>query len=329
MNTTLRRAGLSAAAGLSLCLALLPAGPAQAVTYVPCNNIPALKNAIARANVTGETVALASGCTYTLTAADNVDDGLPEISGNVRLSGYNVTIRRLSTTEFRIFHVLTGGSLTLHRITVTGGLTSSGGGILNQGALALYESHVKGNRATTTGGGIRNENALTMNHGSISGNTAGYWGGGLSNWSGTATISEASITGNDGGSFGGGIDNDNAVGAKGSVLRLTRSTVAYNRANWGGGLSNYRQSSALMIRSSVTGNTANTSGGGIYQTGGPVTLLHTPVTGNTPDNCYPAGSVSGCVGAAAAARRSPNLRPVAPAAPVAPGLKERLSRRMS
>ena len=46
----------------------------------------------------------------------------------------------------------------------------------------------------------------------------------------------------------------------------------------------------------VSNNTAFTDGGGIYVSTGTVTLQSTTITGNVPDNCAPAGSVSGCSG---------------------------------
>ncbi|HEV7625131.1 MAG TPA: hypothetical protein VGO89_01385, partial [Streptomyces sp.] len=113
MTDTLRRACLTAVTGLGLCLTLLPAGQAQAQapkapTRVPCNDIAALKTAIDTANSNGGSIVLAPRCVYSLTAADNADDGLPEITGTVRISGGDrTTIQRSpsATGGFRIFHV--------------------------------------------------------------------------------------------------------------------------------------------------------------------------------------------------------------------------------
>ena len=106
MKDTLRRVCLTAVTGLGLCLTLLPSGQAQAQaqtqaqeqeqapTRVPCNDITALKAAINKANTGGSSIVLARNCTYSLTAADNTDDGLPEITGKVRISGEGTIIQR-------------------------------------------------------------------------------------------------------------------------------------------------------------------------------------------------------------------------------------------
>ena len=96
MKIILRSGAVAAAVGVGLSLAALPSGPATAAggTHVPCNDITALRNAITQANTSGGRIILASHCTYTLTAADNTDDGLPEITGNVTITGRDTTIRR-------------------------------------------------------------------------------------------------------------------------------------------------------------------------------------------------------------------------------------------
>ena len=164
MKIILRSGAVTAAVGVGLTLAVLPAVPAGAAgggSHVRCNDIAALKNAITQANTSGGRITLASHCTYTLTAPDNTDDGLPEITGNVTISGRDTTIRRApnATQDFRILHVVSGGNLTLNSLTISGGSVGaarSGGGISNNsGTLNLNRSVVKGNSAGT-GGGITN-----------------------------------------------------------------------------------------------------------------------------------------------------------------------------
>jgi hypothetical protein len=119
MTDTFRRVSLSAITGLGLCLTLLPVGQAQAQgqgrgqARVSCD-VAALKAAITTANTSGGALILASGCVYSLTAADNADDGLPEITGKVRISGGDRTViqRASGSGAFRIFHVLPGPSLS-------------------------------------------------------------------------------------------------------------------------------------------------------------------------------------------------------------------------
>ena len=323
MKIILRSGSLIAAAGVGMSLVALPAGSADAAgaTRVRCNDIAGLVDAIDEANADGGRITLASHCTYTLTAPDNADDGLPEITGNVTISGKDTTIRRdpAATENFRIFHVVAGGTLTLKSLTVSGGNlpTGSGGGIANErGTLNLKSTVVKGNLATN-GGGLSNlAGQITLDRSTVERNTANGFGGGmlndgngtiamkggalrnnrailsngggLENILGTATLESVSVKGNSG-VVGGGLRNTN-----GSTLNLKSTTVRDNTAVSGAGLSN-NASTATLIKSLVTRNTASTAGGGILnEADGQVTLIGTKVIRNTPDNCAPAGSVPGC-----------------------------------
>jgi hypothetical protein len=287
-----------------------------------------LKNAITQANTSGGRIILASHCTYTLTTADNTDDGLPEITGNVTITGRDTTIRRASsaTQNFRILHVVSGGSLTLNSLTISGGrlpvADSMGGGIANNnGTLNLNRSIIKGNEASqgggvhnfggrlnldhtvvkrnttttvgaTAGGGVFNTDSgrMTMKGGALLNNRSPIGnGGGLENIrQATAHLHSVSIRGNTA-LLGGGIRQ-----TKRGVLRLTSSTVSNNIAVSGGGMSN-NDATAALIRSRITRNTAITTGGGIdNETPSTVTLTDSRVIRNTPNNCTPAGSVPGC-----------------------------------
>lgn len=291
----LRRGVAGAGTVVGLSLGLLPAGPAQAQEQVPCNDVPALKAAIKRANGNDGVVVLAPGCTYRLMVADGGEDGLPSITGKVRISSSNATITRTSLWPFRILHVAEGGALTLERTTISGGLATRGGGVLSEsGTLTLTDVTIEKSRSLGQGGGIDNEGGvLTMRRGFLRDNSAGQNGGGLENRTvGAVTLSDVSITGNTSGGWGGGIDNGST-----SALSLIGSTASGNRATRGGGLSN-ADSAATVLNSRITGNTATSEegGGGIYGFSGTVKLVSGSVTGNTPDDCAPAGNVAGCAG---------------------------------
>ncbi|MFE5164924.1 right-handed parallel beta-helix repeat-containing protein [Streptomyces sp. NPDC056697] len=322
MKYVLRSGALTVAVGAGLSLAVLPTGSASAADgiQVRCNDIPGLVAAIDQANTNGGHITLAPRCIYTLTTPDNPDDGLPEITGEVTISGNGSTIRRDpdATQDFRIFHVVSGGTLTLKSLTVSGGsignmgggalndrgtlnlnntvvkdnLATTGGGLYNNGGqLNLDRSTVERNSATGFGGGVVNDGGgtMTMKRGALLKNRAALNnGGGLENILGTATLESVSIRGNTAVS-GGGIRNVN-----GSTLNLKSTTLKENIAVSGGGLSNLA-SPATLVDSLVTRNTAITSGGGIdNQSNGQVTLTNTKVIDNEPDNCSPEGSVPGC-----------------------------------
>ncbi|GHJ35657.1 hypothetical protein [Streptomyces sp. TS71-3] len=302
MTDTLRRTTVTAATGLGLCLALLPAGPAQAraATSVPCNDVTALTAAITDANTSGSgSIVLAPRCVYSLTAADNPADGLPEITGNVRITGDGTTIERSSGQLFRIFHVRAGGSLSLKSVTVRfgelgvtdpagGGIlnvggtvtltdssvrnntASAGGGIWNQlGTLVLKNTTVSNNRADW-GGGVGTSGTMTMQGGALRHNASAFWGGGLVN-GGDTRLTKVSVADNDSGDLGGGIVTLAINGEETGPLRLNSSKVTGNIArNDGGGFMMGADETTTIERSTVKGNTSNggpATGGGIEDSG--------------------------------------------------------------
>ncbi len=295
----LGRIGASTGVALGLALAFLPAGQAQAATtHVACHDVQGLKDAITQANTDGSGhLYLASGCTYTLTQADTDEDGLPIVTGNVRISSTHraaVIRRTYSADDFRILHVADGGTLTLDNLVITSGRASAGGGgIYNEGTLTLNHSTVRGNHSGGLGGGVYNYTGrFTMHGGSVRNNSADSDGGGLENFpNSTATISGATISENDSGRYGGGIDNWGT-----STLHLTSTSVHGNHAVNGGGISNIDNSTATLTRSTVSDNAASDTGGGIYNYGSStVHLRHSRVRHNDPDNCAGDSPVPGCV----------------------------------
>lgn len=329
MKTISRPGAVSLAVGVGLSLALLPVGPADAAggTHVRCNDITGLVNAITKANTSGGRITLASHCTYTLTTANNPDDGLPEITGNVTITGRDTTIRRApsATQDFRIFDVPTGGThtLTLNSLTISGGSLPSfaGGGIWNSGTLNLNRTTIRGNRAETSAGIHNLGGQLNLADSTVEHNTATQNGGGILNGRnqildkpGTVTMKGGALLDNralnDG---GGGLENIrstanlNSVAVRGNTaprggginqfagtLHLKSTTLSDNIAVTGGGLRN-SFSTATLVRSRITGNTAITAGGGIFnENSSSATLKDSKVVRNRPDNCSPAASVAGC-----------------------------------
>ncbi|MCH6161294.1 right-handed parallel beta-helix repeat-containing protein [Streptomyces marispadix] len=327
MKTLTRPGAVSVVVGVGLSFAVVPAGPAGAAgeTHVRCNDVAGLIAAINRANSGGGRITLAPHCTYTLTTRDNADDGLPEITGNVTITGRDTTVRRApnAAQDFRILHVAPEGRLTVNSLTISGGRLPdfAGGGIWNSGTLKLNRTAVEANRAETSGGihnvggqlelagstverntatlnggGIHNgrnqlldrPGRLTMKGGSLLKNRAlNDAGGGLENLRSTAHLASVTVKGNTA-PRGGGINQF------AGTLRLKSTTLSGNIAVTGGGLRN-SFSTASLVRSSVTRNTAITAGGGIFnENSSSVTLDAGRVVRNSPDNCSPEGSVPGC-----------------------------------
>jgi hypothetical protein len=153
----------------------------------------------------------------------------------------------------RVVCVQAGTTATLAGLTITGGSASiDGGGIYNEGTLALDACTLRGNSAGD-GGGISNGGSLTVTACTLSGNSASAHGGGIYN-KGALTIVASTLSGNtaglDYGRFGGGIANWGA-------LTIVASTLSGNSAWHGGGIANW--GTASLLTSIVAGNSAPTS----------------------------------------------------------------------
>ncbi len=267
-----------------LSFALIQTQPAFAATFTPgctsgVGDAAALASAVTTANSNGEadTINLAAGCTYTLTATLSIgaDSGhLLTINGNgATISGNNAV---------RVFYINGGANVAFNNPTISGGSAAIGGGILSFGTVTLSGSIISGNQATGHGAGIANDGTLTIISSTIRGNTAGNYGGGL--WNGGAlTISNSTISGNQSTGSGGG-----GIYSAGSAT-ISNSTVSGNQATTsiGGGIFNH--GTMAITNSTISGNSAASVGDGLYGGTGSVTLINNIVTGNGTSDCYGLG----------------------------------------
>ncbi|MFB9593634.1 right-handed parallel beta-helix repeat-containing protein [Streptomyces racemochromogenes] len=276
---------LVGAAGALVTLVALPT-PAQAhiQLFVPCS-ATALRTAVNQANTLPgpDTLFLAPGCTYTLTAADNPGNGLPKVISDINVIGNGSTIRRQSATDFRILEVSgPGGRLTLNNVTVSEGRSAlgAGGGIVAYAGttLTLNSTTVTKNRggAGVDGGGVFSGGTLIVRNSTVTYNYSSENGGGIAASNGTATISGSTIAGNAARSDGGGIDGTNAT------LTVTNSNITDNAAQYdAGGIAAYNTTGTVtdtLIRGNVS---ADGIGGGATTRGGSnLTLLRTNVFAN-------------------------------------------------
>lgn len=171
-----------------------------------------------------------SGKTITLASR------LPTItdSGGLTIDGGNTNIAVSGEDKVRVFEVASGAKLTLEDLTVANGLApddctdfvcpaSPGGGILTFGTLTVKRSTLSDNSAGI-GGGIANEGGgtLTVINSTLSGNVAPVGGGGIWNDNGTVRVNKSTLSGNSAGiGAGGGIHN-------GATLRVNNSTLSGN-----------------------------------------------------------------------------------------------------
>jgi hypothetical protein len=302
---------------------LFHAGVAQAATFNVANgDVAGLIAAINAANTSPapNTINLASGGTYTLTAVDNGVNGLPAITNPMTINGNGATIQRSSaagTPNFRIFLVLmtkpptisctapisqpamspsganvkvpvavqdfNGDTLTV-TWTVDGSVVQTDR-VTNPASVTFSGLTISNGSTPDVGGGILNYGTLTVTSSTLSGNSAVGGGGGIFNSQGTVTVTNSTISGNSvvpGGVnvFGGGIQS-----YYGS-LTITNSTLSGNSA-WAAGGILTSGGQTTITNSTLSGNSGYGFGGGGFMSLNSGTLFakNTIVANSRGGNC--------------------------------------------
>ena len=270
------------AAGIPFAVGMAEPSASAATTTVPCNTSSLITDIADAAS--GDTLNLATGCTYTLSTVNNSTDGptgLPVIAITLTLNGNGATIARSTasgTPDFRIFDVAANiGNLTINGLTITNGIANSsgyGGGIYSQGTLTVNNSTISANNAFQ-GGGIFIIGPLQVGASTISNNTAFAGGGGVYVYEGIFGLTESTVTGNTATEDnGGGIYNYDGQ------LQVTDSTLSGNTASSGGdGGAIFNSNHLTVTTSTIDGNTAY-QGSGIYNYN-TATVESSTVSGNT------------------------------------------------
>ncbi|WP_146348518.1 beta strand repeat-containing protein [Phaeobacter marinintestinus] len=230
--------------------------------------------AFANSNVDASTItfdAALSGATITLSGTELELTTDVTVDGDIIGDDDVADITIDGDGESRVFRV-SAGTATLDALTITGGSSVIGGGvIIASGAAArLMHTKITGNSADV-GGGIFNGGTITLTSSTISANYADIVGGGISN-EGSATLTICTLNGNSADLYGGGFSN-----LLGGTVTLTNSTISGNNADGGGGILN--GGTATLTNSTISGNSASTQGGGILN-GGTATLTNSIVLGN-------------------------------------------------
>jgi uncharacterized repeat protein (TIGR03803 family) len=222
--------------------------------------------------------------------------------GHITVSGNNAS---------RVFEVETG-SVTISGLTITGGSSPSGGGVLNLADLTLDQDVLTGNRETAGGNGggavlsWGGGTSLTVNQSTISNNSATWTGGGISLIDGgTLLLTNSTVSGNtssrDGGGItvqsishnvsatvenctianntasqysGGGILNIGYGKGTSATLTILDSTIAGNHAPYAGGVSSWASSGTVTTKYGNTIFAGNTNGNVPYQSGTLTSLGH-------------------------------------------------------
>ena len=300
MNTRIVPIGCAA-----ICVALLcgmaTAAYAATITVTNTNDSGpgSLRQALADANG-GDTINFDSalnGQTINLTSAELVIDNNITISG----PGPNLLTVSRSSGTFRIFHVMSGHTVIIEGLTISGGNgTPNGSGVLNDHATLTMDSCAVQNNSAQydNGGGVYNDGSggnatLTILSSTISGNHGYYAGGGIYNDAsngGSATLSIMnSIVSNNLAYFSEGYYNSGGAGGGiyngGGTLMITNSIVRNNYAGApdpfpvgiGGGIYNY--GTLTITNSTINSNQVWLAGGGI-SSGGTLTITSSTVSGN-------------------------------------------------
>lgn len=180
-----------------------------------------------------------------------------------------------------VFQVDHGVTAALSGLTITDGLNTEGGGVLNGGTTTLADCTITGNSADTFGGGVENNGTGTLSLDDCiirQNSSSGGDGGGVSvGASATLTVTDCTISQNSA-EFGGGLDTEGAVQVAGSTISDNTSS------DDGGGLDNAGADSLAVSDSAIVGNSAGRFGGGVEENGGTgsaLTVTDCTISGNT------------------------------------------------
>jgi hypothetical protein len=209
----------------------------------------------------------------------------------------------------RVFYVHANSRVIIDGVTIRNGLTDiyrsggpdnhaasvltvadRGGGIINDVGLLTVSNSVISDNSSEFGGGIYNAGTLTVTDSTITRNFAIYTGGGIDN-AGTLTVANSTISQN-ATSTDGAADISGAIkglnGAGGGIINsgkmlVTNSTISSNRANFGGGVFQWRDS-VIMVNCTISQNSAMTDGGGYYNFWGNTNIYNTTIAFNGADS---------------------------------------------
>lgn len=182
------------------------------------------------------------------------------ISKPMAIVGTGQTIQVSGT--MRAMQVVSGGSLDLSTVTISGGDTSANGAGLNvsQANASLTYVTVTGNNGGNGAGIYAYNSTLTLTECTVNGNTAtGYGGGVLATHGSNVTLSSTSVYGNSA-NIGAG-----AAVLQNAQLTLSHSSLTGNAATSAGGGAAALNSSTITVSGGfVTANSAGNNGGGVY-----------------------------------------------------------------
>jgi predicted outer membrane repeat protein len=260
--------GAMTAAGLTTA----PAARAANAIDVPCST-PALVTAMT-SPASGETLTLATGCDYILTAA------LPQVSQALTIDGHGATLERSSAPDTAAFTILTvdSGILAVSKLNFRNG--SGAISVTDNGQLTVTGGTFSGN-AAANGGAIYSDNAMyapKVTGATFTQNTATGDGGAIYDASTSASIAVIRCTFTQNTATGdGGAIWESGYGGAATDSRFFRNAAASGGAVWLDDTANEFFSDVVVYR-----NTATVDGGGIYNSpgGNGVTINDSTISDN-------------------------------------------------
>ena len=267
-------------------LALLPVvAPAVDLLVYNTNNVGpgSLRQAISDNNALGggNTIVFSNIVTGTIT----LSGGELLVTRDVTINGPGDTLLSLSGNNAnRIFH-LTNAAVHISGLTITDGLASRGGGIMqDSGTLLLRQCVISNSSSSSFGGGIAASGTVALAECVIVQNRGFSSDGvGMAQIAGSLTVSNCTF-----------LRNTNTFGRGGAIevlfatATIINCSFASNHADFGGAIINY--GTLGITNCTISANTGG-SGGGIHSVG-TTTVRNTIVAGNTA-----AGAARDCSGA--------------------------------
>ncbi len=287
--------------------------PAGTYTLTLVNNVNAGGNGLPQ--VTSVITINGHGSTLTRSTAA----GTPEFRIANVAPGGDLTLNDLTISNGRLLTISPAGglrswgTLTLNRCVVENNVTVGHGGGIAQGngaTLVLNDTIVRDNQASKGGGISSNESRVALNHSVVRGNTVaggdadggGIWLRVSSGYSGTLALDHTRVVSNTAANGtkpnGGGVAVIVQPGGTG-VVTINDSTIAHNRAQYGGGAvmgvhgGTPAGSLAVTIsRSTISNNLAadpaggSALGGGIETYYATVTIANSTISGNSVADAY-------------------------------------------
>jgi len=207
----------------------------------------------------------------------------------------------------RVFEIGSGRTVSIVGLTITRGYADYGGGIRNNGTLALADSTVVSCFAVNQGGGIYNYfGNVTLRRATMSSNITNGQGGAI--WAAGATtyVENSTIQGNLA-SYHAGIANENGT------VTVVHSTITGNSAfaggSFGGGLSHLQFGSATtIVENSIVAQNSAGSSPDVYKNSGAFTPTGPNLIGVNGNSSaeFPAGPLVGTT----ISPRNPQLQPL-------------------